>query len=214
MLILITERTQLGKELAAALASKGIYSFLCPHENGLTYCHKKDTGGVLIDCTFNRHTCEQLCRDLRECYPELPIAVLAKETDPVDLPADRIFRDIAPDRLLNDVLDFCYTNCGWSQKPLQTYYLSLGNGPEETYYMGYPLSLSPRAWQILRCLLYRAPRVTSAADLFELCYPMGGSASNVAVQIHRINAAAKKLFPLPLIVNLYGKGYKIRDGIL
>ena len=214
MLILITEQTQWGKELAAALMSRGIYSFFCSHKDGQALCEEKDTGGVLIDCTTDQKTAERLCRALRRTYPELPIAVLAGERDRLDLPADRIIRLGSPESLLEDLLDFCYRSCGWEKRPLQTYYLALGNGPEETYYMGYPLRLSPQAWQILRCLFYRAPLITSTADLLALCFPEGGSTGNLTVQIHQINKEAKRVYPRPLIVNHYGRGYQLRDGIL
>lgn len=214
MLILITEQAELGQGLAARLRDNGVFSFVCPLALGKTLCDEKDTGGVWIDCTADRRSAERLCRALRQSYPELPIAVWAAEKAILDLPADRILRSPDPEALWEDLLDFCFRDCGWEKGPLQTYYLTLGNGPEETYYMGYPLPLSPRGWQILRCLFYRAPELTSSADLLALCYPEGGSARNLTVQIHHINQAAQKIHPSPLIVNRYGKGYRLRDGIL
>ena len=48
-----------------------------------------------------------------------------------------------------------------------------------------------------------------------LCYPCEyKSISNLAVQIHEINRHAMKIDPRPLIVNVYGKGYRLRDGIV
>ena len=88
-------------------------------------------------------------------------------------------------------------------------------GPAETYYMGYPLPLTAREHSILRCLFYRAPYVTSKIDLMELCYPEGTqSLQNIVVQIRQINQKAARIDRRPLIVNVYGKGYRLRDGIL
>ena len=80
--------------------------------------------------------------------------------------------------------------------------------------MGYPLPLSQTEHRILRCLFYRSPHLTSAIDLMSLCYPLGEqSISNLAVQIRRINERASKIDPRPLIVNVYGKGYVLREDL-
>ena len=215
MLLVITDRRELGKELASILSNQGIFTFACPLETGEFYCDQKDTGGVLLDCVSDLKAGEKLCRALRNAYPPMPIlAIVSKDAIP-EMEADRILREDALKSLLPDILDFCERNCGWVREPLTTYFLTVGNTRQEVVYMGYPLLLSERGFEILRCLFYRYPELTSASDLMSLCYPEGTEQiGNLAVQIHHINQCAEKIDPRPLVVNLYGKGYKLRDGIL
>lgn len=215
MLILITDRRDFGKDLASILTQRGVFTFECPLETGAFYCDQKDTGGVLLDCTADLKEGERLCRHLRKTYPQMPIlALVARESIP-EIEADMILRDSPLPTLLPDILDFCTRLCGWSEEPLSSYFLTVGERPEEVFYMGYPLRLSPKAFTILRCLFYRHPTLTSTEDLMSLCYPDGReTVGNLAVQIHHINKCAAKIDPRPLVVNEYGKGYKLRDGIL
>ena len=79
--------------------------------------------------------------------------------------------------------------------------------------MGYPLPLSPRESTILRCLLYRYPHLTPTDELMSLCFPDERiNIENLFVHISVINQRAMKIDPRPLIVNTYGKGYRLRDG--
>lgn len=215
MLILITDRRDFGKELASILMDQGIFTFECPLETGAFFCEEKDTGGVLLDCTTSLEAGEALCRQLRQTYPELPILML---TSPESIPwadADMILRDAPLPSLLPDVLEFCRRVCGWSDEPLSSYFLTVGDTPDQVFYMGYPLLLPPKAYRLLQCLFYRYPALTSTEDLMALCYPEGHEqAGNLAVQIHRINQCAAKIDPRPLVVNQYGKGYRLRSGIL
>ena len=117
--------------------------------------------------------------------------------------------------IFEHALDFCITDCNWRRKPLSTFALTVGDVPEATLYMGYRLPLSPKEHTILRCLFYRSPYETSADDLLSLCYPTEPvKRENLTVLIARINRKASLIDPNPLIVNRYGKGYRLRDGIL
>jgi DNA-binding response OmpR family regulator len=215
MILVITDRRHLGKQLAADLCAQGIFTFECPPETGAFYCETKDTGGVILDCIPDLMAAEALCQALRSSYPQLPIfAIVPKESVP-NLEADRLSRTTDPQKLFQEILDFCTTACAWSPKPLSSYFLTVGNTPEEIIYMGYPMPLSHRAHRILQCLFYRYPKITSADDLMSLCYPDGKEQiGNLAVQIHHINQAAAKIDARPLVVNVYKQGYKLRDGIL
>lgn len=214
MLILITDRRDFGKELASILMDQGIFTFECPLETGAFFCEEKDTGGVLLDCTTSLESGEALCRQLRHTYPQMPILALVASNDVPNLEADTLLRDQPIASLLPDVLDFCRC-CGWSDEPLSSYFLTVGETPDKVFYMGYPLLLPPKAFRILQCLFYRYPAMTSAEDLMMLCYPNGRErAGNLAVQIHRINKCAAKIDPRPLVINRYGKGYRLRNGIL
>ena len=145
----------------------------------------------------------------------MPIAAILSPLAVPDLAVNRLIRLGTNSNLSAEVLDFCRRTCGWSDRALTTYALTVGTSPEENRYMGYPLKLSAREHEILRCLFYRAPYVTTKADLMELCYPEGTQRlDNVTVQIHAINQKAAAIDPRPLVVNVYGKGYRLRDGIL
>ena len=214
MLILITDRRDLGKSLSSELMDQGIFTFECPLETGAFFCEEKDTGGVLLDCVTDLKKGEALCRQLRRTYPELPILALTEPEAIPDLEADTLLRDASIEALLPHVLDFCRC-CGWSNEPLSSYFLTVGETPDKVFYMGYPLLLPPKAFRILQCLFYRYPALTSTEDLLTLCYPDGRkTAGNLAVQIHCINQCAAKIDPRPLVVNRYGKGYRLRRGIL
>ena len=215
MILVISDRRHTGKQLAVNLCEQGVFTFECPLETGAFYCEAKDTGGVILDCVPNLAAGEALCKALRQSYPQLPILAIVPNASVPDLEADRILRTTDPQTLFQEILDFCTTLCAWSKNPLSSYFLTVGNTPAETLYMGYPMPLSPRAHRILQCLFYRFPKITSADDLMALCYPEGKEQiGNLTVQIHHINQAAAKIDERPLVINIYKKGYKLRDGIL
>lgn len=215
MLILVTERKAAHAELIARLQMKGIYAFVCSYETADRFCRVKDTGGMILDGLAELGNAEALCASLHAQYPEMPIAaILAPDAIP-NMPVNRLIRATPGTDIFEDVLDFCTRLCGWCTQRLTTYSLSVGIRPEDTYYMGYALKLSPREFALLHCLFYRSPRLTSKEDLIELCYPYGRQGvGNVAVQIRAINRKAALIDPRPLIVNEYGRGYRLRDGII
>jgi len=215
MILFVTERREYHLESLQRLTAEGIFLYPCHFRASVTLCRKKDIGGVVIDCVGEMPKSELLCERLRREQPdEMPIAAIVTPKSIPCLAIDRLIRDHGGD-LFDDLLDFCVTNCGWSTDPLSTFYLRVGKNPAENLYMGHPFPLAPRAHTILRCLFYRAPALTSTKDLLRLCYPEGTQvADNLAIQIRNINLLAKKINPHPLIVNEYGKGYRLRDGIL
>ena len=145
-----------------------------------------------------------------------PIAVIVPPRSVPDLPAVRIFRDTgARDRLFSDMVDFARVNCGMRTERLSTFSLLVNDDRRATQYMGYLMPLSVQEHKILRFLFYRAPLATSIDDLASICYVDGSQrVENVSVMIARINRHAAAIDPRPLIVNEYGKGYRLRDGIL
>lgn len=215
MLILVTEQKKKHIATVQGLIANGIYSFVCPYETAGVLCEAKDTGGVVLDCIANLPRAERLCAELRARYPEMPIAAIVAPGSIPNLAVNRLIRTENPREAFDDVLDFCIRTCGWNTKILSTFSLRVGETPDQTLYMGYPLPLTVREHSILRCLFYRAPYVTSKSDLMELCYPEGTQGlENVVVQIQKINQKAAEIDRRPLIVNVYGKGYLLRDGIL
>lgn len=219
MLLVITNREKTGHTIVPFLCKHNVILYQCSLRDGERYCDEKDIGGVILDAVSDPSQGEALYRILQTKYPQMPIAVLlpppALKLRMPDLPpAHRIYDD-TPQSLLEDCLQFCIQECGWREAPLSTYYLHVGKTNKDIVYMGSPLKLPPKAHRILYCLFYRTPRLTSAEDLMQLCYPEGNRhESNLAVQIHLINHRAAQIDPRPLIVNVYGKGYRLRDGIL
>ncbi len=214
MLVLITDRPTITRALQEALTARGVYLFHEPSETGAFICAKKDTGGVILDCVPDLARGEALCRTIRAADPDMPIAVIVPPESVPDLPADRILRDGSVASLCDAAWAFCLS-CGWRERPFSTFELSIGLRPDQTVYMGYPFPLSPREHALLRCIFYRSPAPTSADDLMSLCYAnecLG--ISNVGVTVHAINRRAAEIDPRPLIVNVYGKGYRLRDGIV
>ena len=69
MLILITDRRDLGKELASILMDQGIFTFECPLETGAFFCEEKDTGGVLLDCVTDLKQGEALAVNCAKPIP-------------------------------------------------------------------------------------------------------------------------------------------------
>lgn len=214
MLLIVSDRSAFRRDLSIALTARGIFCFSVPYETARFYCDEKDIGGALLDGIPRIDLAEQLCRDFVGRYPEMPVAVLLRPEVIPDLPASRLIRLSGSDPAVEPVESFCLELCGWRQE-LSTYALTVGNDPEKTRLLGYPLPLSAREHILLRCLFYRAPRLTSPDDLLSLCFPEGTQKiGNLSVLISRINRASKTVCGFPLIVSEYGKGYRLTGGIV
>lgn len=216
MIVIVTERTAWFQRLAVRFHANGVYFYLCHPETAEFYCREKDTGGVIMDCLPTLSVGEQLCQALHRSYPEMPIAAIVPTRSVPDVPAIRIFRaDRTRDALFADMLDFARVNCGMCTERLSTFSLLVERDRLKTQYMGYLMPLSVQEHKILRFLFYRAPRPTSLDDIAQICYVDGKQrVENVSVMIARINRHAAEIDPRPLIVNEYGKGYRLRNGIL
>ena len=213
MLLIITDREGWASHLSPLLLENGIYHLCVPSSFGTFTCEREDTGAVILDCVPSRSRGEHICADLKHRYPKMPIAVVAAPQAIVNAQADAVLRDGDLGTLCENILSFCRAN-GWSPSPLSTFYLRL-IPPDRAEYMGLPLPLSPAEFRILHCVFYRSPRPTNSDHLVALCASDGASSEeSLAVLIHRINQKAAKIDPRPLIVNEYGKGYRLRDGIL
>ena len=213
MLLIITEREGWASRLSPLLLENGIYHLCVPTSFGTFACEREDTGAVILDCVPSLSRGEHICADLKRRYPALPVAmVVAPEARP-NAHTDAVLRDGNLDTLCENIASLCHAN-GWSTAPLSTYYLRL-TPPCRADYMGLPLSLSPAEFRILHCIFYRSPHPTDCEHLVALCADKGASSEeSLAVLIHRINQKAAEIDPRPLVVNEYGKGYRLRDGIL
>ena len=214
MLLFVSDRRGFSRIVSEYLHENGVILFRCYIEAAEFFCEQKDISSVIIDCEPHMRRAQQLCAKLQELYPEMPIATIAAKTSRPSLCIDHIFRDDNMQLLYENLMTFC-RDCGWNQQTFSSYYLTVGFSSTDIRYMGYPLHLSHREHQILRCLFYRSPKYTTSQDLMSLCYPRGTETmSNLCVMIHRINKSAAKIDPRPLIVNAHALGYRLRDGIL
>ena len=215
MLLFVTEDRGRHSETVKRLVKYGIFLYVCPYETAEFLCRKKDIGGVVMDCVAALRNGEKLCAAFRRDYPDaMPIAAIAATESIPDLLIDRLIRE-GKDDLFEEIYDFCVKNCGWSTASLSTFRLTVDEDPQKNLYMGHPFPLPTRAQNILRCVFYRSPKTTPTDDLLTLCFPEGTqSVDNLATQIRKINLRAKQIDPRPLIINEYGKGYRLRDGIL
>jgi hypothetical protein len=220
MLLLITNRKELGNSLVDLLFEEGIYCLWTPLETGEFFCKEMDTGGVILDCYPQSTQAEgiALANTLKGLYPEMPMAILWKQrrTPPPDNvtllpgPPGEDIKEIA-----DEILHFCFEDCKCIRQPFSSSFLTVGKNPEDAYYLRHRLELSPVENEILRFLFYNSPSYTSTRALCYLCSPLHPySKSTMYVLIRRINRRALKYFPLPLIVNEYGKGYRLRNALL
>lgn len=213
MLLIITDREGWASRLSPVLLENGIYHLCVSSSFGTFVCEREDTGAVILDCVPSLSRGEHICGDLKKRYPDMPVAVVAAPTAVVNARADAVLRDESFDTLCENILSLCRAN-GWSFAPLSTYYLRLAP-PDRAEYMGLSLPLSPAEFRILHCIFYHSPRPTSTELLVALSAGEGSkNETALAVLIHRINQKAAEIDPRPLIVNEYGKGYRLRDGII
>lgn len=207
MLIFVTDRKYHFENLADKLRKNGIYLLFTSLDTALFTCDQKDTGAVLLDCVTSYQRAETVCSTLREKYPDLPIAVILPQSKTTSMLADRILYEQFPLLYLDDLLDFCHAH-GFNGETLSTDILNIDRSSQTVRYLGYPLELSPRAKELLRCLIYRYPHPTTPDDLMSLCfYEKGLSISNLNVTIHTINRLAEEISPYPLILHIRDEGY-------
>ena len=219
MLLLISDQKEFGNNLVDFLFRSGIYCLLSPLETGEFFCREMDTGGVILDCQprASQGAGIALANTLKGLYPEMPLAVIweQRRTPPPDIASLVLEPSDENVDLHGELLRFCYETCGWFDHPLSTALLTVGRDPKDTRYLGYRLKLSPTEHEILRFLFYRSPALTSTQALCYLCSPLRPfSKSTLYVLIRRINRRAHEFFPAPLIVNEYGKGYRLNSVLL
>ncbi|MBR2926705.1 MAG: winged helix-turn-helix domain-containing protein [Clostridia bacterium] len=214
MLLLVSDRTELRRAISEVLAEIGIFFFDIPLEVAEFYCDTRDTGGVILDCAPHSARAGALFAALKEKYPALPIAIILPQNGIAELLADKVLRGEDILSLKEGASAFYRAICQGDFTVFSTHALTVTDDPTATRYLGYPLPLSKTEHRILRCLIYRAPLVTSKDDLMTLAYHSGGqSILNLSVLIRRINQKASAISHEPLILNRYGKGYVLNKRI-
>lgn len=214
MLVLVTSKPKTRTALVNGLLENGIYSYVTAPSAAMQLIRDKDTGGVILDGCSDLTSCELLCASLREAYPPIPIAAIVAPSAIPHMEADCFLRAQTDEELLDGALEFCRVPCKWNTNRLSTPFLTVGNAPEETLYMGYRLCPSPQEHRILHFLFYRAPACTFSNDLLTLCFPFSQkSKKELSVLIARINKRAIGIDSRALIIH-QKDGYRLREGIL
>ena len=213
MLVVVSEQFAELSALADRLTDRGIFLLHCPIETAEFVCNKYDTGGVLLDLSKRPREGVALFERLRKIYPALPIGVICDKNRFPWMPFDGVIRRSDPETTEREILSFCLHRC--------QFYVGSVSGKEfclmrhAMYYQGQLFPLSTRQHRILRCLAYRSPRTVERGDLLSMCFPTELlTPSDLAVLIHSINERLSKHGQSQLIENVYGKGYRLRDGVL
>lgn len=213
MLLFLTESREFGIRMAQELLSCGILPLQARLDAGIALCDARDTCCAVLDGRTDTLNAERICSCLLAKYPEMPIAMLLPCGTVTEACAARLIRETQEQSILQEIQRFCRECCGWKPE-LTTYALSIGATPEQTYYLGYRLPLSPRQLSILRFLFLRAPKPVASFELLSVCFPECTQRdANLAVQISRINRTAVHCSGMALIENVYGFGYRLRSGI-
>lgn len=213
MLIFLTDRKTAGLELTRRLNDAGL-TVLTERTVAAEYlCRERTMGALLIDGIPDPTAANTLCARMRDEYPELPIALILGADAVADTVADCVIRAESATGIAQEVLEFCRAH-GWTPE-LSTFALLLTADPADTRLLGYRMPLSPREHQVLRLIYLRAPETVSRNELLAVCLPEGlQRAENLTVHVNHINTKAKSITGLPLIESVYGKGYRLRAGIV
>lgn len=215
MLLFLTENRPFGIRMVSRLQSVGIVALFAKPDAGESLCHLRDTGGILLDGRDAPDRAQRLCLSLLTAYPDLPIALMLPRESLLEVSVARVLRgELDDDRLTEELLTF-YLECCGGKTELSTFALSVGASPDRILYLGYPLTLPPRAQTLLRFLFHRAPRTVSTPELMAVCFPEGTQKpTSLTTLVGIVNERASAISGLPLIESVRGKGYRLADGIV
>lgn len=215
MLLFLTENRSFGIRMVTRLQAEGIIALFAKTDAGESLCHLCDTGGVLLDGRDDPNRAQRICLSLLTAYPELPIALILPQRILLEVSVARVLRgDFEDNRLTEEILAF-YLECCGGKTEISTFALSVGASPDRFLYLGYPLTLPPRAQTLLRFLFHRAPRTVSTSELMAVCFPEGTQKeTSLTTLVGIVNERARAISNLPLIESVRGKGYRLADGIV
>ena len=149
MLLFLTENRSFGIRMVTRLQAEGIVALFAKTDAGESLCHLRDTGGILLDGRDDPDRAQRLCLSLLTAYPELPIALMLPRETLLEVSVARVLRgDFEDDRLTEELLTF-YLECCDGKTEMSTFALSVGASPDSFLYLGYPLSLPPKAQLLL-----------------------------------------------------------------
>ena len=213
MLLLFSDNTQFGSHLAEALRREGIAISSHDPDFAESVCDRMDFCGVILDGRHRSREFAELSQRLFLTYPDLPIAFLT-ETIPASFPcASRILFSGDEQQLFESVRDFCRECMG--EENYATF--ALQHSPQDTAftYLGYPLVLSDYEYRLLLYLFRHAPNAVSTDELLSTVFPSAHTPLHtLSTMAKRINDAARNISGLRLVQSVYGRGYRLCDGIV
>ncbi len=213
MLLLFSDNAQFGAQLAYSLRQAGIAVSSNDPDFAESICEKIDFCGVILDGRRKSREFAELSQRLFLTYPDLPIAFLTEATPSVFPCASRILFSRDGDELFDSVLSFCRDCMG--EENYATFALQHSQERAAFTYLGYPMSLSDYEYRLLLCLFRHAPKVVSADELLSSAFPNAHTPQGtLSTMVKRINDAAKSISGLRLVQAVYGKGYRLCDGIV
>ena len=213
MLLLFSDNAQFGARLSGILRQEGISVSSHDPDFAESVCEKLDFCGVILDGRRKTHEFAELSQKLFLTYPDLPIAFLTEGTPSVFPCASRILFSRDEDQLFDSVLKFCRDCMG--EENYATFTLQHSRERASFTYLGYPLSLSDYEYRLLLCLFRHAPKAVSTDELLSSAFPNAHTPQNtLSTMVKRINDTARSISGLRLVQLVYGKGYRLCDGIV
>ena len=213
MLLLFSDNAQFGSHLAKSLREAGITIASHDPDFAEPVCERVDFCGVILDGRNQSREFAELSQRLFLSYPDLPIAFLT-ETIPTTFPcASRILFLKDEQQIFESVLSFCRECMG--EENYATFALQHSPKDAAFTYLGYPLALSDYEYRLLLCLFRHAPKAVSTDELLSTVFPSAHTPQNtLSTMAKRINDAARSISGLKLVQSVYGKGYRLCDGIV
>lgn len=212
MLLLFSDDVRFGSDVALRLRQNGLPVASHDPDRALQICDKLDFSGVILDGRIHPEKFEALSGSLFQVYPDLPIAFLVSPSATVFPCATTVIADGGED-LFHQIQAFCRNCVG--RENYTTYTLQHLEETKEFTYLGYPLSLSDSEYRFLLCLFRRFPKEESVGDLLSEAFPSSRISRNTLWTFAaRINQASRKISGLRLIRCVYGKGYRLCDGVV
>ncbi len=213
MLLLFSDNAQFGSQLAKDLRQEGISVSSHDPDFAESVCERIDFCGVILDGRHRPREFAELSQKLFLSYPDLPIAFLTETTPSIFPCASRILFSRNDEQMFDSVLTFCRDCMG--EENYATF--ALQHSPEDATftYLGYPLSLSDYEYRLLLCLFRHAPNAVNTDELLSTAFPSAQTPqSTLSTMVKRINDAARSISGLKLVQSVYGKGYRLCDGIV
>ena len=213
MLLLFSDNAEFGSRLAEALRQEGITVASHDPDFAESVCERIDFCGVILDGRHRMREFAELSQKLFLTYPDLPIAFLTESTPSAFPCASRILFSGDFEQIFDSVQSFCRDCIG--EENYATFALQHSARTSSFTYLGYPLSLSDYEYRLLLCLFRHAPEAVSTDELLSGVFPSARTPqSTLSTMAKRINDAAKRISGLKLVQSVYGKGYRLCDGIV
>jgi DNA-binding response OmpR family regulator len=213
MLLLFSDDAAFGNEVARRLREIGFPVVSHDPDFAESVCHELDFSGVILDGRQQAKRFAELSERLLAHDPELPLAFLRDPKDSIFPAATKVIHVKSPETDFRALLDFCQSCMGCEDYSTFT----LQHHPEEKQftYLGYPLTLTDYEYRFLLCLLRNAPTVVRADVLLSEAFSDNRAPqSTLRTLASRINQAAQAVSGLRLVQSVYGKGYRLCDGIM